>query len=177
MRRTTYRVLWGVAGVLLIIAGIMCLVWRGAALATLAMLLGVVMLISGVVDIIIFCSARNVMYGAAWFLVDGILTVILSLFILFDQVFTMLTLPFVFGMWLIFSGITRFVQSFDLKAFGVRGWGWFTAEGLLLALVGVISFLNPIAGMEAISVVLGISLILEGASALTRACCAGRFLR
>jgi hypothetical protein len=71
----------------------MCLVWRGAALATLAMLLGVVMLISGVVDIIIFCSARNVMYGAAWFLVDGILTVILSLFILFDQVFTMLTLP------------------------------------------------------------------------------------
>ena len=175
MRRTTYRVLWGVAGVLLIIAGIMCLVWRGAALATLAMLLGVVLLISGVVDIIIFCSARNVMYGAAWFLVDGILTVILSLFILFDQVFTMLTLPFVFGMWLICTGITRFVNSFDLQRCGVRGWGWFTALGLLMTAAGVISFIDPVAGAMALGIVLGISLILEGIAAILRACFAGRF--
>ena len=177
MSRTAYRVLWTVAGILLIVAGIVCICWEGAAVASLALFLGLAMLVSGVVDILIFFAERNVMFASGWFLVDGILTVILALFILFNQAFTMLTLPFVFGMWLIFSGITRFVQSFDLKAFGVRGWGWFTAVGLLLALAGVISFLNPIAGMEAISVVLGISLILEGVSALTRACCAGRFLR
>ena len=177
MSRTAYRVLWTVAGILLIVAGIVCICWEGAAVASLALFLGLAMLVSGVVDVLIFFAGRNAMFGSGWFLVDGILTVILALFVLYNQAFTMLTLPFVFGMWLIFSGITRFVQSFDLKAFGVRGWGWFTAEGLLLALVGVISFLNPIAGMEAISVVLGISLILEGASALTRACCAGRFLR
>ena len=117
------------------------------------------------------------MFGSGWFLVDGILTVILAIFILFNQAFAMLTMPFVFGMWLIFSGITRFVQSFDLKAFGVRGWGWFTAVGLIMALAGIISFVNPVAGIRAISLVLGISLILEGVSALVRACYAGRFLR
>ena len=177
MSKTAYRVLWIIAGVLLIVAGVVCMSWEVAALASLALFLGVSMLVSGVVDILIFFAGRSAMFGSGWFLVDGILTVILAVFILFNQAFTMLTLPFVFGMWLIFSGITRFVQSFDLKAFGARGWGWFTAIGLIMALAGVISFLNPVAGMEAISVVLGVSLILEGVSAITRACCAGRFLR
>lgn len=177
MGKTAYRVLWGIAGVLLILAGIICMGWEAAALASLVLFLGLSMLVSGVVDVLIFLAGRGAMVGAGWFLVDGILTVLLSLFILFNQAFMMLTLPFVFGMWLIFSGITRFVQSFDLKAVGVPGWGWFTAVGILMAAAGVISFLNPVAGMEAISLVLGISLMLEGISAVSRACYAGRFLR
>lgn len=177
MNKTAYRILWAVTGILLLVVGIVCLGWEAAALASLALLLGISMLVSGVVDLLIFSFARGVMAGSGWFLVDGILTVILSLFILFNQAFTMLTLPFIFGMWLIFTGITRFVHSFDLRAFGVRGWGWFTALGIILALAGVISFLDPVAGAQAISMVLGVSLILEGVSAISRACYAGRFLR
>ena len=104
-----------------------------------------------------------------------ILTVILALFILFNQVFTMLTLPFVFGMWLGCTGITRFVNSFDLQRAGVRGWGWFTVLGLLLIAAGVISFLDPVAGAVALGAVLGVTLILEGVASILRACFAGRF--
>lgn len=175
MSKTTHRALWGIAGVLLIVAGIMCLVWEEVALVSLAAVLGVVMLISGIVDIIIFCCSRNMVYGAGWFLIDGILTVILAVFILFNQVFTMLTLPFIFGMWLICTGITRFVNSFDLQRFGVQGWGWFTALGLLMIAAGVISFIDPVSGAIALGWVLGISLILEGVDAIFRACFAGRF--
>ena len=64
MRKTIYRGLWGVAGVLLMIAGVLCMIWEEAALASLAAILGVVMLVSGVVDIFIFCGAKNRMYGA-----------------------------------------------------------------------------------------------------------------
>ena len=53
MRKTIYRGLWGVAGVLLMIAGVLCMIWEEAALASLAAILGVVMLVSGVVDIFI----------------------------------------------------------------------------------------------------------------------------
>lgn len=175
MRKTIYRGLWGVAGVLLMIAGVLCMIWEEAALASLAAILGVVMLVSGVVDIFIFCGAKNRMYGAGWFLMDGILTVILALFILFNQVFTMLTLPFVFSMWLVCTGITRFVNSFDLQRAGVRGWGWFTVLGLLLIAAGVISFLDPVAGAVALGAVLGVTLILEGVASILRACFAGRF--
>lgn len=145
MNKTVSRVLWIVAGVLLIVAGGACMLHPGATLSGLSFLLGMAMLFSGVVDIIIFATAGSSIYGSGWFLVDGILTVLLSIFLLCNQMFTMMTLPYILGMWLLFSGITKFVNSFDLRRFGVRGWGWVTAFGLLMAAAGFLSFMDPLA--------------------------------
>ena len=144
MNKTVSRVLWIVAGVLLIVAGGACMLHPGAALSGLSFLLGMAMLFSGVVDIMIFATAGSSIYGSGWFLVDGILTVLLSIFLLCNQMFTMMTLPYILGMWLLFSGITKFVNSFDLRRFGVRGWGWVTAFGLLMAAAGFLSFMAPL---------------------------------
>ncbi len=170
------RVLWGIVGVLLIICGIICLAQPAVALTTATLFLGISMMVSGIVDIVIFAKGNNAMFGAGWFLVDGILTVLLSLLILFNQAFTALSLPFIFGMWLMFSGITKFVNSFDLQRMGVRGWGWFTAIGIVLALAGFLSFLKPVASLFALSILTGVLLILQGAASLLRAIFAGRFL-
>ena len=175
MTRMLSRILWILAGVLLIAAGVLCLVSPGTAISSLTVVLGTAMLFSGVVDIVIFASGRRYMIGAGWFLVDGVLTVLLSLFLLCNQWFTALTLPFIVGMWLLFSGISKFVNSFDLQRLGVRGWGWFTALGLLLAAAGFLSFLDPLAGMVAISALVGVFLILQGAASILRGCFSGRF--
>lgn len=175
MNRTLSRALWIIAGALLVIAGVICLVNPDIALSSLAALFGIAMLFSGVVDIVVFAAGRRYMAGAGWFLVDGILTVLLSLFILCNQWFTVLTLPVVFGMWLIFSGITKFVNSFDLQRLGVRGWGWFTALGILLAVVGFLSFLNPLASMAAMAVMVGVYFVLQGIASIVRGCFSGRF--
>ena len=174
MSRTTSRVLWVIAGVLLVIAGIACLRNLGAALTSMTAILGIAMLFSGIVDIVIFATAHNDMAGSGWFLLDGILTVLLSLFVLGNGWFTALTLPFIFGMWLIFSGITKFVNSFDLQRLGVRGWGWFTAIGVLLACAGFFSFLSPIASLVAMTTVVGVFLIQQGIASILRGCFSGR---
>lgn len=57
MNKTVSRVLWIVAGVLLIVAGGACMLHPGATLSGLSFLLGMAMLFSGVVDIIIFATA------------------------------------------------------------------------------------------------------------------------
>lgn len=53
MNKTVSRVLWIVAGVLLIVAGGACMLHPGAALSGLSFLLGMAMLFSGAVDIMI----------------------------------------------------------------------------------------------------------------------------
>ena len=53
MNRTISRVLWIAAGILLILAGIFCLLSPSAALSGLALYLGLAMLFSGIVDIVI----------------------------------------------------------------------------------------------------------------------------
>ena len=123
MNKTVTRVLWIIAGVLLFAAGIVSIMEPSLVLESLSFILGIAMLFSGIVDIIIFVSAHDAMYGSVWFLLDGIFTILMSLFILCNQAFTMLSLPFVLGMWLVFSGVSRFVNSCDLMRLGVRGWG------------------------------------------------------
>lgn len=56
------------------------------------------MLISGIIDIVVFAVSSRYAAGAGWFLADGILTVLLSLFLLFNQAFIVLSLPFLFAM-------------------------------------------------------------------------------
>ena len=175
MRKIVSRILWVFAGILLIAAWILCLMSPDLAISSLAVFLGVAMLFSGVVDLIIFATGHQYMAGAGWFLVDGVLTVLLSLFILANQWFTALTLPFIFGMWLLFSGISKFANSFDLRRLGVRGWGWFTALGLLLAVVGFVSFMDPVAGMVAITAMVGVFLLLQGFSSILRGLFTKRF--
>lgn len=159
MNKTLSRVLWIIAGVLLIVAGVYCFVSPDAALSGLSLILGLAMLFSGIVDIVIFASSRRFMLGSGWFLLDGIFTVLLAIFLLCNQAFTMLSLPFIFGMWLLFGGISRFVSSFDLQRLGVRGWGWFTVLGILLTAAGILSFYDPISGAMALSWIVGLVLI------------------
>ena len=68
------------------------------------------------------------------------------------------------------------LNDIDLQRMGVRGWGWFTAIGIVLALAGFLSFLKPVASLFALSILTGVLLILQGAASLLRAIFAGRFL-
>lgn len=123
------KVLNIIAGVLLIALGVYCLCNQDIAAMTAGLMVGVVMLISGIMEIVVFATTSGLLFGSGWLLLDGMLTVILSLFLLFNQWFTMMSLPFLFTLWLLFSGVSRFVSAFDLRALGVRGWGWLLAIG------------------------------------------------
>ena len=65
MRRGTLRALSVVAGVLLIIAGVVCLCHQETAALSAGILLGVFMLISGVAEIALFIWGRDFYFGAA----------------------------------------------------------------------------------------------------------------
>ena len=121
MSKTTSKVLWILAGIFLIITGIGCLRNPGEILYGLPIIFGVAMMFSGIIDIVIFAAGHVYMAGSGWFLADGILTVLMSLFILGNGWFTAMTISFILGMWLIFSGITKLVNSFDLQKLGVTG--------------------------------------------------------
>lgn len=166
----TMKVLNIIAGVLLIAAGVYCLCNQDIAALTAGLMVGIFMLVSGVIEIVVFAATSGVLFGSGWLLLDGILTVILSLFLLFNQWFTMLSLPFLFTLWLLFSGISRFVSAFDLRALGVRGWGWILAIGIILMVAGFVCMMDPWVSVAAIGVTVGLTFLLEGISAITYAC-------
>ena len=170
MRTKTVRILNIVAGILLIAAGIYCLCNEDVAVLSAGLMLGIFMLAAGIAEIVVFAGTSGVLIGSGWLLLDGVLTVIMSLFLLFNQWFTLLSLPFLFTVWLIFSGISRFVSAFDLHALGVRGWGWVLAVGILLMVAGFICMMDPWVSAAAVGVTVGLVFLLEGISAIVYAC-------
>ena len=170
MRTKTVRILNIVAGILLIAAGVYCLCNEDVAVLSAGLMLGIFMLAAGIAEIVVFAGTSGVLIGSGWLLLDGVLTVIMSLFLLFNQWFTLLSLPFLFTVWLIFSGISRFVSAFDLHALGVRGWGWVLAVGILLMLAGFICMMDPWVSAAAVGVTVGLVFLLEGISAIVCAC-------
>ena len=170
MRTKTVRILNIVAGILLIAAGIYCLCNEDVAVLSAGLMLGIFMLAAGIAEIVVFAGTSGVLIGSGWLLLDGVLTVIMSLFLLFNQWFTLLSLPFLFTVWLMFSGISRFVSAFDLHALGVRGWGWVLAVGILLMVAGFICMMDPWVSAAAVGVTVGMVFLLEGISAIVCAC-------
>lgn len=174
MSKTTSRVLWIIAGIFLIIAGIGCMRNPGEILYGLPFIFGVAMMFSGIVDIVIFAMGHEYIAGSGWFLADGILTVLMSLFVLDNGWFTTITISFILGMWLIFSGISKLVNSFDLQKLGVKGWSWFTAFGIILTVIGFLSFTHPFANIAVMAWVIGLFLILQGIVSVLRGCFSNR---
>ena len=170
MRTKTVRILNIVAGILLIAAGIYCLCNEDVAVLSAGLMFGIFMLAAGIAEIVVFAGTSGVLIGSGWLLLDGVLTVIMSLFLLFNQWFTLLSLPFLFTVWLMFSGISRFVSAFDLHALGVRGWGWVLAVGILLMVAGFLCMMDPWVSAAAVGVTIGLVFILEGVSAIVCAC-------
>ena len=163
--------IWSIiSGVLLIAAGVYCLCNQDVAVMSAGFLLGVFMLISGISEIAVFAGTSGMLLGSSWLLLDGVLTVILSLFLLLNQWFTLMSLPFLFTVWLLFSGVSRFVSAFDLKALGVRAWGWVLALGIVLTAAGFVCMMDPWVSVAAMGVTVGVVFLLEGISAIFYGC-------
>ena len=173
--RTFSSALWILAGVLQIAAGVVCIGSPSIAMGLLSVVIGLLMLASGIVDIVAFIWTKDEMYGAGWILLEGILTVILALLILFHDAFLQVAIVLIFAFWLLFSGISRVIASFELRKFGVIGWGWDTVIGILLAAGGILSLSRPVITTVGVGVLVGIALILLGLLSLSHGVYSRRF--
>ena len=133
MSTKSMRILNVAAGVLLIAAGIYCLCNQDVALLSAGLLLGIFLLLSGVAEIVVFAGTSGVLLGSGWLLLDGVLTVIMSLFLLFQPVVhDCCRCRSCSRCGCCFPACRSASASFDLRALGVRAWGWILAVGILV---------------------------------------------
>ena len=91
----------------------------------------------------------------------GVVLTIVGLLAILTPFFTGITLSFLFGVYLVIGAIAHFVH-----AFSGRGWTGFVFQ-LLLAIIfaigGVAFLLNPLVGLTALTILLVIFFLVEGA--------------
>ena len=155
------------SGILVAILGITMLFAPLESLVTLAIFIGFSMLISGASEIASYCGEEQ---GgrSGWLLTSGILTVVFAIWTLFGRGTEALvvSLPFVFAIWVLTSGIVRIGGAISSKSDGSNLWGWMLAFGVSGAALGFLLMFTPVLSGIMIAYMLGFMLISYGVDSI-----------
>jgi uncharacterized membrane protein HdeD (DUF308 family) len=151
-----------VKGLLLIAAGIAIFARPVAGYAGLSILFTIVIITSGIAQVIFATSNKALLKGWGWTLVSGIIDIAIGIYLAMYPLLTMATLPYFVGFWLIFKSFYLMGASFDLSDLGLSGWGWLLFGGFLVLLAGFYIIYYPVAGALGIVAISGTAFILAG---------------
>lgn len=160
------RILTIVSGILMLLTGAFCLMNPGQTFLSLAFIIGLVMVINGLIHTLAYFIGRglhNKGDNNGWILTDALITLLLGILILCNQLVADAAITMVFAVWMFVSGILRIEAATHInkekKRFNFRI-TMFT--GVLTVLVGLFGFINPLVIWMTTAVLLGIFLVMQG---------------
>ena len=152
-----------IAGILCIIAGICVFIFPAESYVVISILFGIVMLATGIGQLMISSTSGNYLMMKGYFIVGGILDVILGIFLCVYPGVTFVVLPFLMGLWLMYHSFMLIAFGGDMDTFKIPGSGWTIVLGILILLLSIFVLLNPFsAGVMTILAVASTGLILIG---------------
>lgn len=155
--------LYMLCGILCVAAGITVFAFPVGSYMTLGLIFGFLMLIVGVLQLIVAASSGNFFAMRGYLIVGGILDMILGVFLCINPSVTMLLMPILLGIWMLYHSFIIMALGGDMATFNVSGSGWVVAGGVLLMLFSIFILVNPMsAGVTAIVVLTGLGLIIFG---------------
>ncbi|MCQ5128117.1 DUF308 domain-containing protein [Butyricicoccus faecihominis] len=168
MKDSVSRALWGAAGLFLVVTGVYFIIHPDATLVSIAFMMGLALLVSGGANLIVYVTRRRAYLASGWFLADGLVDVLIGLAFLCNRWIATSLLPFIFAVWAVISGLTKLVNASILRRFGSMAWGWSLVIGIILAALGVATFIKPLVAAVAIAVLVAVVLIAQGLLAIMR---------
>jgi uncharacterized membrane protein HdeD (DUF308 family) len=151
-----------VTGILTVILGVLCIIYPLGTLLTLAWLLGLFVLCSGIAKLIFAMRTRLVMPNAGGRIFSALIQIVLGCILLAHELFVVETFAIIFAMWILVESITVFVHSFDYKKAGYNGWWLMMLFGILGIALGIAGLRAPALSAGTMSAIIGISIIAIG---------------
>ena len=150
-------------GILCVAAGIAVFIFPMESYMTMGLLFGILMLLVGTTQLVVASSSGNYLTMRGYVIVGGILDVILGVFLCVNPYVSMVLMPVLLGIWMLYHSFIIMAFGGDLETFRIDGSGWTVAGGALLMLLSIFVLVNPMsAGVATVVVLAGVGLILFG---------------
>ena len=155
-----------IAGILLVVLGVLCIANPTETLFTTAWMIGCFTLFAGISKMVFTFKTQHFLPNSGSRMLSALLQIILGLMFLCNNLFVTLSLPVIFAMWVLFEGVLIAVQSFDYKKVGFPNWWLILILGIAGAVLGVLGLRNPDVTATTLSTLIGIGIIALGAAYL-----------
>ncbi len=170
-----YRSLYGwlnlIIGILLVILGIVSFTRPVEFLTSLVVLYGLAAVITGIVDIVIYCRMeRHIGFGPTVSLISGILSVMTGFMLLVYPGAGRWALTLLFPLWFIAHCVSRLSHLNFLRLRAGKGYYYFVMVVNILGLVlGCLMLLSPQLSLVSMNAVIGTYLLLLGIDGVAEA--------
>ena len=151
-----------IIGLIFIGTGIWAFTYPVQSYAALTIVFSISFLISGIMEIVFATANRNVMENWGWTLALGIFTALVGVMLIANPVISAVTLPLYVGFMLMLHSFWAIGSAFDLKDYGVQGWGFSLFLGILGVLFAFLLIWRPAIGGMTLVIWTGLALIASG---------------
>ncbi len=159
-------------GILLVLAGAAAIVLPGIASLATAIMLGWLLLFSGVVGLFAVFQTGRAAPGFWWELLTAVLYLLAGISLLTSPIAAVLTLTILLAAYLFASGVMKVVMSFGHRRDVPGAWGWVLFSGLLDIGLGLLIFLGlPGSAIWVLGLMVGINLLMTGVALIIAATC------
>ncbi|MBS7253005.1 HdeD family acid-resistance protein [Flavobacterium branchiicola] len=114
--------------------------------ATLSIMFSINMFVCGMFEILFSVSNKDNLSGWGWYLIGGIIDLLMGLYLMYYPEMSMAILPFIVAFWFMFRGFSMIGFSMDLQRYGSKGWGWILVSGILIILCSLTIIWFPAGG-------------------------------
>ncbi len=152
-----------IVGLLAIAAGIAVFVFPLESYVTLSILFGVLMLLSGAAKLIAASTSSNFFMMRGYVIVAGVIDLFLGLFLCLYPGVTLLLLPVMMGLWMLYNSFMMVALAGDFDTFGIPGAGWIIGGAVVLMILSLLVLVNPFTtGVGTVVVLAGAGLVIFG---------------
>jgi uncharacterized membrane protein HdeD (DUF308 family) len=161
--KTSTKIWMCLAGIALVVLGVLCIMYPGNTLLSLAWTLGIILIVTGCSTFGVWATFRAINpFGGLTFL-TALLQLILGVVLIFNPAPLAIALPFIFAFWVMYEGFGLFVDSFNYKRLGFRRWWVLCLLSVLVICAGCYGlFCNPAASANVVAWLVGLGIIADG---------------
>ena len=160
--KTSTKIWLCIAGLLLIILGVVCIAKPDITLVSAAWVLGCFTLIAGISKLVFTFRTQAFLPNSGTRALSAILDIFFGCFFLFNVLGTAVSLPVVFAIWVMIEGVVIAVQSFDYKRVGFPMWWVLLLLGAGAAVLGYFGLKNLDVTAGVLSALIGLAIIANG---------------
>lgn len=151
-----------IKGLIFILLGLYIYKFPVAGMLGLIIYGGISLLLSGILIGLFAYSTRHKNEGWGWHLGEAVLDIIIAVILLANLGLTVITLPYVFAIYGLLTGLFWIIHSTYLKRKGFSFWNIVLIGGLISLVIGSLILYNPVIAAITIVGIIGILFIVHG---------------
>ena len=155
-----------IVGILFMVFGFYLLTIPLETYLALSVLFSISFITSGLLEIIFSIQNKDSFKGWGWYLVSGIFSLIMGMYLVVNPAISMTVLPFVVGFTLMFRSFQALGFAFDLKEKRILSWGNLALAGTIGIIFSFLLLANPFFASLSLVSLTALTFIFTGISSM-----------